>query len=436
MVAFNATESRYTINGWIDTAQQRGSILEDMLSAMGGRITPIEGALQIHAAAWTQTSLYVDESWARGAISVQSRRPLRELTNAITAEYMSPAKNWQPSTTPPATSATYVTQDNGQKLPKSIRLPFTTSGATAQRLAKIELERARRQKSISMPCNLNGMQAQTWDVVSFSNDAFRMGGETYRVVNWGIGGDFGTSLALSEDDADVYAWNPLTDEKAIPPSPSTDLPDPTVCAPPSGLTLTSGPATMLTASDGSVKERILAQWTASPDSFITLTEVHVKKTADADTEENWSLAVLAGAFETKAYVQGVSGGVSYDVRIRTINSAGVPSTWVVATGHVVHGDTTAPAVPSGLVATPGSGKITLAWTASGDSDFAYSKLWVNTTNTPGTATVLTSPYALPSSAQSYVHTVATGQTRYYWVSGLDKSGNESAKSAGVSATAL
>ncbi|MFL5851376.1 MAG: galactose oxidase-like domain-containing protein [Solirubrobacteraceae bacterium] len=86
-------------------------------------------------------------------------------------------------------------------------------------------------------------------------------------------------------------------------------------------------------------------------------------------------------------------------------------------------DTTPPAVPSGLNATPGDAQVALNWSANGESDLDHYNVYRNS-----------SKIASPTGS-SYTDTGLTNGTTYgYAVTAVDKAGNESAKSGSVSAT--
>lgn len=101
--------------------------------------------------------------------------------------------------------------------------------------------------------------------------------------------------------------------------------------------------------------------------------------------------------------------------------------------QVVNADTTPPSVPTGVSAAagPGSGKITISWSASTDPDDAVNhyELW-RSNKLNGGYSLIASPTGL-----SYLDNVGKKQTRYYYVIAVDSHGNKSAASVKVSATA-
>ncbi len=94
-------------------------------------------------------------------------------------------------------------------------------------------------------------------------------------------------------------------------------------------------------------------------------------------------------------------------------------------------DTTAPAAPSGLVATAGIQRVTLNWGDNAESDLAGYNLYRRSGSGNPFAKIAT------VTASEYTDTGLTGGTTYeYYVTAFDQSANESAQSAAVSATAM
>ncbi len=88
------------------------------------------------------------------------------------------------------------------------------------------------------------------------------------------------------------------------------------------------------------------------------------------------------------------------------------------------GDTVPPAVPSGLVATPGAADVALSWSANTEPDLLGYKIYK-----AGVQVAI-----LPAATTSYTDFGLLTGTYFYQVSAIDSSGNESARSASVSAT--
>ncbi len=94
-------------------------------------------------------------------------------------------------------------------------------------------------------------------------------------------------------------------------------------------------------------------------------------------------------------------------------------------------DTTPPAPPVGLSATPGNGQVSLAWTANTESDLAgynvFRRIASGTYGAPLNGALLTTP--------GYVDNTVVNDTQYFYVAtAVDVFNNASAPSTEVSAT--
>jgi len=94
----------------------------------------------------------------------------------------------------------------------------------------------------------------------------------------------------------------------------------------------------------------------------------------------------------------------------------------------------APAVPTGLAAVSGPLGIKLTWNANSEFDLDHYIVWKNTTNNPGTATIVaevdTTYFVYHGAAAEY------GVTLYFWLSAIDWTGHQSDKTSSVNATVL
>lgn len=128
-----------------------------------------------------------------------------------------------------------------------------------------------------------------------------------------------------------------------------------------------------------------------------------------------------------------TAGVTSYYRVTAVDTALNESAAATASALRPSGDTTPPAVPTGLTAAPGAtAGINLSWTAPADSDLAGHHVyraaapggpWTKLTTSPIVATTYSDTTA-PENAASY-----------YYVTAVDVTGNESAASTTASATA-
>lgn len=358
-------EPRYTANGQIDSANAPFGVIAEILSSMGGTASYIGGAWKIKAAAWQAPTLTFDESHLAGPITLQTKISRRDRFNAVKGVFVnSHLSQGQPTDYPPVTNSTYETQDNAERLFTDLDLPFTSRSGTAQRLAKIHLEKARQEISADATFNLHGYQVVPGDTERLDNTVLGWSAKEFEVTDskLDIGEDGeGNPLILvrqkiRETASAVFDWN-SGEETVVDPAPNTNLPNPFFVEPPTSLMLASGTNQLLINTDGTIVSRILVTWTAPVDSFVERIEVQAKKNLDADWEP------VPDTTLARAIISPVEDGTAYDVRVRSRNHLGIFSDWVQSIGHTVTGKTAAPGLPDSFtVEQLADGTRKFAWT--------------------------------------------------------------------------
>ncbi|MFD2101870.1 phage tail protein [Tabrizicola soli] len=168
-LASGGVERRYSCNGVVSLAETPKTIIEGLLSAMAGRVAVQGGSWRIHAGAYRlpEVTLGADDVRAGGLV-LATRVSQSENFNAVRGQFVSPENDWQPDDFPAYASEAYLAEDGGERKWRDISLPFTISAATAQRLAKIELERARRQMTVKLAGKLAAWRAGVGETVMLS----------------------------------------------------------------------------------------------------------------------------------------------------------------------------------------------------------------------------------------------------------------------------
>ena len=432
-------ERRYTANGVIKSSVRPGDGIEILKSAMLGDVVWLGGEWLIRAGAYRTPTVQLNESDLRAPLTGVRAKPSRkELFNVVKGIYLSSENDGQPSDFPPVRNSTYKTQDGSEDLPADIELHFTNSPAAAQRIAKAIIERSSQGITFVARCKLTALEAQCTDVVEYSNARFGWVNKTFEVVGSSLVVEpdanghpyIGVDLTLRETAAGVWDWAD-GEETTVDVAPNTTLPNPaTVAAPTSLATLSDGTTTYI-AADGTVVISVKLTWTAPADANVTAGGgrilIEYKKTADAIYLE----AASVEGDKTLAYINTVQLGVSYDFRIRSMNGLGVLSSYITVIGTTVALDTTAPATPTGLTATAGTGKaVSLDWDDNTESDFSEYAVYRHTANVSGSATKIAEVRA--SRFVDVDVTLATAY--YYWIKAIDRSENASGFSSSATAT--
>jgi hypothetical protein len=431
-------ENRYECNGVIATSASPDENIGKLLSAMGGLIAYSGGKIVAYAGGYRIPTVTLNEKHFVGPLNVQTRTSARDRVNTVKGVYVSETNAWQVSDFPSISSATYVTADNNVKFIRDVVLPFTTSPSCAQRLGVIELRRAREEITFTARFRLEAMQVRAGDTVMITNAKLGWSAKVFEVMEWNFASDGNPpqlfiDMTLRETASSVYSWT-VADEIFVADSANTTLPDPFTLDAPTNLVLTADGTTQLIQADGTALPRIKVKWTPPSEQFIQsggAVVIEYKPTAST-TYLTWSR--VEGTQDEDYISSDVKIGTAYNVRIFGESYFKVTTDYVTASITVV-ADNTAPATPSGLVASAGTGQVvSLDWNDNTEPDLGDYGVWRNTSNTPSTATQI----ARVRASRFVDVTVTIATTYYYWVTAYDRLENQSAKStvSSVAPTAI
>jgi len=208
--------------------------------------------------------------------------------------------------------------------------------------------------------------------------------------------------------ANLYAFNAATEEGApganVVPVEREDVPLPANFA-----------ATVQTevVSGGSSAAFVLATFDLQNTTFQY--EIEWVPTAGGAAQQRRG---AAGELAVRSLY--LADGVSYKFRARTW-SADTPSAWTSYQTVVATADPTPPGVVTGVAVVPAAGQATFNWTAPNSSNYFGARIYTNTTNSFGTATLQATEYGAPSSPDSRTVTLTAG-VKYGWIVSINASG--------------
>jgi hypothetical protein len=357
-LAGGGTEARYTCNGVVDTGDTPRSIMEDMLTSMAGFVVWSAGVYQIHAGAYTAPAVTLTADDLRGPVKVRPRLSRKELFNAVRGTFVDPAAYWQPTDFPTVSNATYASQDGGQVIWRDAVMPYTTSSATAQRIAKLTLERSRQGITVELPCKLTAFKVATMDTVMVTLSQLGWAAKQFKVLEWSFSADGGVNLVLQEETAASYNWNSGL-ETVVDPAPDTGLGDPFVVEAPGGPTVTE--QIYQTTGSAGVKSKATVTWLPVNDAFVVGYVLEYRKSTDVD----WS--VLPMASDTSHELQDLAPG-TYLFRLRAVNTFAVKSEYSPTVTREVLGLIAAPANVANFSITKVGGVAIAAWDLTTELD--------------------------------------------------------------------
>lgn len=420
------TQDRYTCNGMLDTNNQIKGNIEQILSAMGGRLTHSGGKYFIDAAGYKTPSFTFDEADCVSEVQTQTKQSRRSIYNGVKGIFVSEEKNYKVLDYPAQISSTYATED-GDPIYLDMPLPFVTNNTQAQRLAKIALLKSRQQVALTMVVNLKGLQVKIGDTIKITNERLGYSEKVFEVIDYTLtitDGSLSVSLELIETAAAIYDWT-TSDEQDFLSGGVLDLYDGRTV---DNVTSLAKNEIALVGPDGTSTTTVELTWTAPTDAFVDFYKVRYNVNGTTDYFH-------AETKETRILLTGLDVTSTYDFRVKVQNLVGVSSTGTTLTAEVFNGDTTAPAIPSNTSATGGIQTITAEWTNDdADIDYAYTLIFVETSNTqPPNYSNPTAKVA----GEEYILTGLSGAvTRWFFLANVDFSGNISGFSAGFSGTSV
>jgi hypothetical protein len=359
-LAAGGSEQRYTINGAFDASEAPRSILPKLLTAISGSARFISGQWKIDPASYKTPTITLSDDDLRGGVRIRPRLSRRELCNAVKGVYVSPLNNYQMSDFPPVVNSFYLSEDQGERIWHELDLPFTASAATAQRIAKIDLERTRLQIVIEWAGKFSCYRLQPGDTVML--DLSRYGWESYVVGGYWQDGyvetrstgkpfevissnlvfeeadgevSLGCDLVLRETAEHIYTWS--AEETTVDLSPDTSLPNPFAVGVPGSPLATDE---LVETRDG-VAIRATITWGQPSDAFVLYYQPEYKLSESSI----WTVLPIQSGLSVSIF--DIAAG-TYDLRVKAINNLGVSSAYATTLGQSITGFSGQPSAPTGV----------------------------------------------------------------------------------------
>lgn len=411
----------------LDTSKEIFNNVKEMLQGMRGLLPYTQGkyGLLIDVAQTTTGLFELNTDNITSDITVQQVGKGKRY-NRVIATFTNPNANWQADTVmfPEKSTAsdsdfvTFLAEDNDEELVKEIKLNTVTNLYQARELARIVCLASRKnQNLVKITATSEALELSVGDLVSVNHPSMGWtdsSKQNMRVTNIQLKENGEVGLSLVEYNGSIY---PFAQGSEAVDNEDPNLPDPFSIEDPENLALVEN---TLISGDGSLRPAISATWDEAPDIFVREYEVQYKKSTSNDYQS-------ARTGETRMDIFGVevnySSPVTYDVRVRAINTLGVRSAFISDTIQI-DGDDAAPADITLGAITGGIRSITCEWENPDDDDFAHTQVYVKTTNvTPAendepTARIDGEEYIFqqPSGTDGAV-------TRYFFLRPVDFSGN-------------
>lgn len=420
------TEARYTCNGVILSSATAVEIITQMAAGMGGYAVVTGGnRWWLRPGAYSAPVVSLDEGDFRGPIKVSTRITRRQNFNSVKGVYSSPMNQWQPADYPALSIDDYVEEDGGEIIWNDLPLPLTTSAGSAQRIARVHLERTRRQITIDAIFSLKAWRAVPGDTVALTFARYGWSGKVFEVARTSLttigDGVLAVEVSLREIDANAFAWD-IGDQQNTDLAPTTNLPSAFAKPPaPSDFSAYSGTDVLYLKNDGTVVSRMLLTWDDPDYLFVDHLELQYRRTSD----DQWHPAIPVPLGVGEQYIWDVEDGDLYDARIRSVTGLGVRGPWASVIGHEVLGKSAPPSNITGFAYSLDVDGLILTWDQITDIDRDDYLIYRGADF--GTAELLFSGKALVFRPG---HIIAGTNT--YWAVARDTSGNVSVNPTALS----
>lgn len=407
------TIKRYRIAGGYALNEEMRSALPRMCKACDADLyIDGEGKIAIRGGKWTAPQLTLDSDKGH-IISADFQRGRGALVafNELTIKYTDPAQDYMD-----VEGERWVDGGNvalrGKVLPQSFEVLMVPEHAQARRLAKIHTHKSNPAWSGTLITNFYGLNALGEETVTIKFGPMGID-TTFKIESIRILDDLtGVQMQVSSLTAEAYEWDADLEE-GTPPGVAPDTSSPVSLDPPEDITAASE---QIVIEGSTVGVRIVVGWTM-PDRKALRQHAQFRKAPDGAWQDMQTAE--GGGFAVSG---AVDDGGTYNYRVRTLSPGGTPGDWSSEGTITVTSDPTPTGVVTGVSATGGVGEITFNWTAPNSANYSAARLYWNTTNDFGTATLAATEYGAPNSADSRTVTGISAGTRYGWIVATNGSG--------------
>lgn len=302
------SEAFYSINGVVDTSKKLSENLKLFTSNFNMFLSWRQGKFYLEPDQdLSSTYDFVDQD-ILGEISIKGKSKDTRF-NQVSVIYNNEEKNYTADVVE-RVDATYLSEDNGTILRQEIKLPLISKKYTADRIAKFVLDQSRFNIEVSFKANIDAYKVKVGDVVTYTNDDRSWVSKKFKVKSMNLNTDFTIDFTLVEHDSASYA---LPAQSAIGTGTS-DLYGNTAINPPSGLTVIQNEV-FNEITDKYIQINVLFSWTAPTTGFTVGYTVQYKKSVDTSWNDY-------GVVAENSVLLPVTGGTSYDFRVRTKSTYG------------------------------------------------------------------------------------------------------------------
>jgi hypothetical protein len=418
----------FDCNAVVDTSKKVLDNVRDIIKGMRGYLPYVQGKYKLVIETTGTASVSLNEDDIIGGYALASPTKNSKY-NRVIVSYVNPDRNFQVDETqfPPIDDsglasadqhATMKTADGGFLLEGRFDFRTITSTYQAEEMSEIILRRSRESLGLTINCGFKAYELHIGDIVNVTLSSLGFSSKAFRVISMTFNEDYTINLQLVEYQASHYTW---ATKGQVSSTPSTTLPNPFSIEAPSSVTLTDE---LIEYADGVVLTRLNILVGASTDQFVQYYQVEAKKSTESDFK------IISSGTQLNHEFINVVDDITYDVRVKAINSFGVASSYTSASRKII-GATEIPSDVDDLsVSMVGSNQMELSWTPVDDLDISWYEVRFQDV-TSGATWNESTPIAKVVRRKSN-SLVVNAQVGSYCIKAVDKLGNSSANASIVS----
>ena len=418
----------FDTNAVIDTSRKVIDNVRDILRGCRGYLPYVQGKYRLVIETTGSASVSLGEDDIIGGYSLASPTKNSKY-NRVIATFINPDRNFQADqvTFPPTDDSSLATADKHATMKaadgnfllegkfdfKTITRPYQ-----AEEMSEIILRRSRESLGLNITCGFKAYELHIGDIVNITLSSLGFSNKAFRVLSMIFNEDYTISLTLVEHQDSFYTF---ATKGQVSSTPSTTLPNPFVIQPPASVTLTDE---LIEYADGVVLTRLNILVGASTDKFVQYYQVEAKKSTESDFK------IISSGTQLNHEFINVVDDITYDVRVKAINSFGVSSSYISASRKIIGATETPADVDDLSISMVGSNQMELSWTPVDDLDISwYEVRFQNVTS--GATWNESTPIAkvVRRKSNSLGIYSATGS---FCIKAVDKLGNSSANASIVS----
>ena len=205
----DGTEKRYAFDSLIECGAPPSQVRDTFVTCCAGSFTYSEGQFLLRPGYWTPPSMTLHEEDLAAGIRVSPMVKAEKVATEVSGTFVDPEALYQPMPVPTRAVASVDVRQ------MDFDLAHISSHTRGQRILEIMLRRAQCEKTVTWPMNIAGLETRAMQTVQLGTARYGLSNYAFVIDSWGIAADYGVTVGLREENADIYGEPVLKVRSAI-----------------------------------------------------------------------------------------------------------------------------------------------------------------------------------------------------------------------------